>query len=122
MTVRSFGMTSFSDCRRAAADRSIAGYLPLLLCCFRFSASAQEFTEVVINAGFQITHPIQTAKLAGAGQSHILLAVRNADLDQLLAVYRIDSSNLEEATLVASISLDSRKIAFDIARFSDEDA
>jgi len=115
-------MTSFSGCRRADVDHSIAGLLPLLLCCFSFSASAQEFTEVVINAGFQITHPIQTAKLAGAKQSHILLAGRNADLDQLLAIYRIDSTNLEVPTLVASISPDSRKIAFDIARFSDKDA
>lgn len=115
-------MTSLSGCRRAAADHSIAGLLPLLLCCLSFSASAREFTEVVINAGFQITHPIQTAKLAGAKQSHILLAGRTADLDQLLAIYRIDSSNLEVPILVASISPDSRKIAFDIARFSDKDA
>ncbi len=100
----------------------IAGLLPLLLCCVSLSASAREFTEVVVNAGFQVTHPIQTARLGGANQSHILLAGRNADLDQLLAVYHIDSSNLAVPTLVARISPDSRKIAFDIARFSDKDA
>jgi len=100
----------------------IAGLVLLFYCCFSFSASAREFTEVVINAGFQITHPIQTARLAGASQSHILLAGRNSDQDQLLAVYHIDSSNLAVPTLVARISPDSRKIAFDIARFADKDA
>jgi len=98
------------------------GLLPLLLCCLCVSASAREFTEVVIKAGFQITHPIQTARLAAGKQSHILLAGRDADLDQRLAVYHIDSSKLAVPTLIASISPDSRKIAYDIARFADNDA
>lgn len=100
----------------------IAGLVPLLLCCASFSASAEDLTEVVIDAGFQITHPIQTARLGAGKQSHILLAGRNADMQQRLAVYHIDSSKLAVPTLVASISPDSRKIAFDIARFADKDA
>ena len=100
----------------------ITGILSLLLCCLSLSASAREFTEVVVNAGFQVTHPIQTARLAAGNQSHILLAGRDADMDQRLAVYHIDSSKLGVPTLIASISPDSRKIAFDIARFADKDA
>lgn len=99
-----------------------AGLLPLLLCGISLSTSAQDFTEVVIDAGFQITHPIQTARLAAGQQSHILLAGRNADLEQRLAVYHIDSSKLGVPTRIASISPDSKKIAFDIARFPNKDA
>ena len=84
-------------------------------------ADAPEFSEIVINAGFKVQHPILVGDLDKGSSRHLVLAGQDDNHEQRIAVYRIDVADSRGAVLVASIFAEPQLIAYDIGRFADHD-
>ena len=80
-------------------------------------ANGLRFDERVINAGFHIEQPIITANLRGDGR-HVIVAGRDSDHVQHLAVYAVN----EPDSPVASLQPGTHLIAYDVGHLGDQDA
>jgi hypothetical protein len=95
-----------------------------LLCSIATTALAADpgFTEVVIDAGFRVEQPVLVASLSGDDSRHVVLAGRDEDHQQHLAVYSIDRAGLLAATPLLSMNPGANLIAYDVGRLGDHDA
>ena len=80
------------------------------------------FTEIVIDAAFHVEQPVLIASLAGDGGRHIVLAGRDDDHQQRLAVYAVDGAGERDVHPLLSLSPGSNLIAYDVGRFGNQDA
>ena len=80
-------------------------------------ANGLRFDERVINAGFHIEQPVITANLRGDGR-HVIVAGRDSDHVQHLAVYAVN----EPDSPVASLQPGTHLIAYDVGHLGDQDA
>lgn len=104
--------------RHRQAEILLFSFVGAALC----PAAAQEFTELAIDAGFHVTHPVQFARLGEPDDHHVIVAGRDADLNPRLAIFRIDDIGTAHVQRIADVPLDSRKLAYDVARFARHDA
>jgi hypothetical protein len=80
-----------------------------------------EFAEIVIDAGFYVEQPVLAANLTG-NERYVVLAGRDDDHRQRLAVHRIDNNADRDAQPLLSLSPGANLIAYDIGRLGDRDA
>ena len=124
LAARQTGSTLLSKTRKTIyrGHRRASSYCSWPLLLLGSAAAASEFSEVVIDAGFQLSHPAQFARLGDVGSHQIVLAGRDADLKHHIAVFQVDDVSTGNVSRLAKIAPDSKKIAYDIARFEQQDA
>lgn len=86
-----------------------------------FSAAAAQpvFTEILIEAGFQVEQPVLSASLLGDGGRQIVLAGHDEQHRQRLAVHALDAgSDLPLMSMTPRANL----IAYDVGRLGERDA
>ena len=86
------------------------------------SAAQPVFTEIVINAGFQVAQPVLAAGLLADGTRHVVLAGHDADHQQRLAVFAVDRTAGDDAMPVLALTPGDNLIAYDVGRLGDRDA
>jgi len=84
------------------------------------AAAAPNFTERVIDAGFNVEQPVLTANLTGGDDRQIVLAGRDEDHVQRLAIYSLGQAASTEPLF--SLTPGPNLIAYDVGRFGDMDA
>jgi hypothetical protein len=84
-------------------------------------AADPAFREIVVDAGFYVEQPVLAASLTRDNQ-HVVLAGRDDDHQQQLAVYRIDRNGDSNAQPLMILSPGANLIAYDIGRLGDHDA
>lgn len=85
------------------------------------AAADPDFGEIVIDTDFFVEQPVLAGTLA-ANERHIVLAGRDDDHQQRLAIYRIDQGADRSAQLLLSLSPGPNLIAYDIGRLGGRDA
>ncbi|MDH3430779.1 MAG: VCBS repeat-containing protein [Gammaproteobacteria bacterium] len=102
--------------------RSAALSLPILLAASATAGAADpEFGEIVIDTDFFVEQPVLFGSLTD-GEQHVVLAGRDDDHQQRLAIYRIDPHGGHEARSVLSLSPGTNLIAYDVGRLGNRDA
>ena len=86
------------------------------------AAADPSFTEIVIDAGFHVDQPILTATLHEDGRRNVVLAGRDDEHRQNLAVYSVDINGEPTARLVYRMNPGTNLIAYDVGRIGDRDA
>jgi len=94
----------------------------VILAATTAEATAPGFTEIVIDAGFRVEQPVLVASLDGDGSRHIVLAGRDDDHRQHMAVFRLDSAQDHSAELILSLSPGPNLIAYDVGQIGGRDA
>ncbi len=85
-------------------------------------AAQPEFTEIVINAGFQVEQPVLAASLLDDGKRHVVLAGHDADHRQRLAVFAVDGASSPDAVPVLKLVPGENLIAYDVGGLGARDA
>jgi len=85
-------------------------------------AAEPGFTEIVIDAGFRVEQPVLIASLSDDGSRHIVLAGRDDNHRQQLAIFRLDSAGSHTAEPILSMAPGPNLIAYDVGRLADRDA
>jgi len=85
-------------------------------------AAELQFTEQVINAGFNVEQPVLIASLTGDTRRHIVLAGRDENYQQRLAVYEAGRGAKSSADPLLSLRPGPNLIAYDVGRIGDRDA
>jgi hypothetical protein len=85
-------------------------------------AAEPSFTEIVVDAGFQVEQPVLVASLTGNGDRHIVLAGRDDDHQQRMAVHRVQSPGDGTAGPLLSLAPGPNLIAYDVGRLGERDA
>jgi len=84
-------------------------------------AAELQFTEQVINAGFNVEQSVLVANLTGSDYQHIVLAGHNEDHRQQLAVYATGRGIGSNADPLLSIRPGPNLIAYDVGRIGERD-
>lgn len=92
----------------------------LLLLVPAATLAGPSFTERVIDAGFDVEQPVLIANLAGGEDRQLVLAGRDEDHVQHLAIYSLGQSGSADPLL--SLTLGPNLIAYDVGRIGDQDA
>ncbi|NIA27844.1 MAG: hypothetical protein GWP02_07280 [Desulfobulbaceae bacterium] len=79
-----------------------------------------DFTERLIDAGFDVEQPVLIANLTGGDDRQIVLAGRDEHHVQRLAIYSLGQAASTEP--LSSLAPGPNLIAFDVGRLGDEDA
>ena len=101
--------------------RSILFSLAIVLAA---AATAAEpgFSEIIIAAGFHVEQPVLAASLSDDNARHVVLAGRDDDHQQRLAVYRVDGANEDSPQPILSLAPGANLIAYDVGRLGNRDA
>lgn len=83
------------------------------------SAAQPEFSEIVIESGFQVEQPILSASLLGDGGRQIVLAGHDEQHRQRLSVHALDR---DAAAPLLSMTPPANLIAYDVGRLGERDA
>ena len=84
------------------------------------AVAAPDFDERVIDAGFNVEQPVLIARLTAGDDRQIVLAGRDEDHVQRLAIYALGQVASTEPLL--SLAPGPNLIAYDVGRFGDQDA
>ena len=85
------------------------------------AASGQEFDEFVIDAGFRVEQRVLVGDFYGDGRRQLVIAGRDDDHEQHLAIYSLDSIGDSGTAPLLNLPLGPNLIAYDVGRFGDED-
>lgn len=85
------------------------------------SASGRGFDELVIDAGFRVEQPVLSADLYGDGRRQILIAGRDDNHEQYLAIYSLDSIQKSSTEPLITLNPGANLIAYDVGRLGDDD-
>jgi len=94
----------------------------IILAATTAKATVPHFTEIAIDAGFRVEQPVLVASLTGDNSRHIVLAGRDDDHQQRMAVFRLGSEHDQGAELILSLSPGPNLIAYDVGRIGERDA
>ena len=80
------------------------------------------FAEIIVDAAFRVEQPVLIASLTENGGRHIVLAGRDEDHQQHLAVYPVDGTSERKPQPLLSLSPGFNLIAYDVGSFGNRDA
>lgn len=85
-------------------------------------AAQPEFTEFVIEAGFQVEQPVLSASLLDDDGRQIVLAGHDEQHRQRLSVHSIEAATAEDARPLLTMTPGPNLIAYDVGKLGDRDA
>ena len=85
------------------------------------STAYAAFTEIVIEPGFQVQHPLLHASFNGSNNRFVLVAGRDDDFEQQIAVYHFSEDAEPEVLPQISFSPKNELVAYDIGRIGSND-
>ena len=86
------------------------------------NAAQLTFTEIVIDAGFQVEQPILAASLLGDDGRQIVIAGHDDNHEQRLAVHAVDPEGISANDALLSLVPGPGLIAYDVGRIGGRDA
>ena len=93
-----------------------------LVAAFSANAAQPQFTEIVIETGFQVEQPVLAASLLENGSQQIVLAGHDEQHQQRLSVHAVHAANAGAAEPLLSMTPSANLIAYDVGRLGDRDA
>jgi len=94
----------------------------ILVSANAYSAPEPVFSELVINAGFNVEQPLLVAALGENDDRHIVLAGSTDEHEQRLAVYRLRPGDDSPTQPILELAPGPNLIAYDVGRIGDIDA
>ena len=85
------------------------------------ASNAPRFTEVVIDAGYNVAGRPLIARLDDSGDIHLIVVGEDGNLDRRILVFAITNGETPGTRLVADLKPDSSQLAFDVGNIDGKD-